>query len=83
MQRFFLEVLKKPSEYDIFINPSHWIKVPQDQSQLEVSELELLYLRLVMRGTWEPGPKYNHKYVLQPSEIIFPALARDYTNWIT
>jgi hypothetical protein len=68
---------------NIYINPSQWIKAPQDQSQLEVSELELLYLRLVIRGTRLPAPEYKHKYVLQAGEILFPVLARGYTNWIT
>lgn len=68
---------------NIYISPSQWIEVPQDQSELEVSELELLYLRLVIRGTSLPASKYNHKNVLQASEIIFSALKRGNTNWIT
>jgi hypothetical protein len=81
-QRSFLETLKKlQNMMNIFINPGHWIEVPQDHSQLEVSELEVLYLRVLIQGTSSTAPEYNHKYIMQLREIILPALAKEYTNY--
>lgn len=83
-QRSFREAPKKlQNMMNIFINPGQWIRVPQDRSQLEVSEPELPYLRVVIQGTWLRGPEYYYRHVVQPCEIIFLSLAKGYRNWIT